>query len=88
MGRHWTHIVPVWLFTAVAVIWVGIRVSDGARLESLVAVLATSVLVSFVLQIVAYRSGGLVKRLTLAVAGSTVLTLGASLVFTLVAVVE
>lgn len=88
MGRYWTHIVPVWLFTAIAVVWVGFSVSDDARLASLVAVLATSVLVSFILQIVAYQSGGLVKRLTLAVAGSTLLTLGASLVFTLVAVVE
>jgi hypothetical protein len=53
-----------------------------------VAVLAASLLASFTLQIVAYRSGGLVKRLTLAVTGSTVITLSASAVFAVMAVVD
>ncbi len=88
MGRLWTHIAPVWILTAIGVIWVGLTVSDERRTESLVAMLAASVLASFMLQIFAYRSGGLVKRLTLAVTGSTVLTLGASLAFTLASVVE
>lgn len=88
MGRLWTHIVPVWLLTAAGVIWVGLSLSDERRMESLVAVLAASVLASFILQIVAYRSGGLVKRLTLAVSGSTLVTLGASLVFTVASVVD
>jgi len=88
MGRLWTHIVPVWILTAIGVIWVGLSVSDERRMESLVAVLAASVLASFILQIVAYRNGGLIKRLTLAVTGSTVLTLGTSLVFALASVVD
>jgi hypothetical protein len=88
MGRLWTHVVPVWVLTATAVIWVGLSASEDRRVSSLVAVLAASLLASFTLQIVAYRSGGLVKRLTLAVTGSTVITLSASAVFAVMAVVD
>ena len=88
MGMLWTHVVPVWFVTAFGVIWVGFTVSEDNRVGSLVAILAASVLASFVLQIVAYRSGGLVSRLTLAVTGSTVLTLSASLVFAVISVVD
>jgi len=88
MGRLWTHVAPVWVLTAAAVIWVGLSASEDRRVSSLVAVLAASLLASFTLQIVAYRSGGLVKRLTLAVTGSTVITLSASAVFAVMAVVD
>jgi ABC-type polysaccharide/polyol phosphate export permease len=88
MGRLWTHIVPVWVLTALGVIWVGLAASEETRVSSLVAVLAASVLASFVLQIVAFRSGGLVKRLTLAVTGSTVITLSASALFAVLTVVD
>ena len=88
MGRLWTHVVPVWVLTAAAVIWVGLSASEDRRVSSLVAVLAASLLASFTLQIVADRSGGLVKRLTLAVTGSTVITLSASAVFAVMAVVD
>jgi len=40
------------------------------------------------LQIVAFQRGGLVKRLTLAVTGSTVITLSTSAVFAVFAVVN
>jgi hypothetical protein len=88
MGTLWTHVVPVWVLTALGVIWVGLAVGDDNRVESLVAVLAASVLATFVLQIVAFQRGGLVKRLTLAVTGSTVITLSTSAVFALSAVVN
>ena len=79
---------PVWVLTAAAVMWVGLSASEDRRVSSLVAVLAASLLASFTLQIVAYRSGGLVKRLTLTVTGSTVITLSASAVFAVMAVVD
>jgi hypothetical protein len=88
MGTLWTHVVPVWVLTALGVIWVGLAVGDDNRVESLVAVLAASVLATFVLQIVAFQRGGLVKRLTLAVTGSSVITLSTSAVFALSAVVD
>jgi hypothetical protein len=88
MGTLWTHVVPVWVLTALGVIWVGLAVGDDNRVESLVAVLAASVLATFVLQIVAFQRGGLVKRLTLAVTGSTVITLSTSAVFALSTVVN
>jgi hypothetical protein len=88
MGTLWTHVVPVWALTALGVIWVGLAVGDDNRVESLVAVLAASVLATFVVQIVAFQRGGLVKRLTLAVTGSTVITLSTSAVFALSAVVN
>ena len=88
MARLWTHIVPVWLVTALGVVIVGLTVSEERRLTSMVAVLATSVLVSFVIQVVAYQSGGLVKRLSLAVTGSALLTMLASVVFAVLSVVD
>jgi hypothetical protein len=88
MGTLWTHVVPVWVLTALGVIWVGLAVGDDNGVESLVAVLAASVLATFVLQIVAFQRGGLVKRLTLAVTGSTVITLSTSAVFALSTVVN
>jgi hypothetical protein len=88
MARLWTHIVPVWLVTAIGVIIVGLTVSEERRITSMVAVLAASVLVSFVIQVVAYQSGGLVKRLSLAVSGSAILTMVASVVFAVLSVVD
>ena len=88
MAWIWTHVVPVWVLTALGVVWVGLTVVEDSRVESMVAVLAGSVMASFVLQIIAYRSGGLITRLSMAVTGSTVLTLGASLVFAVISVVD
>lgn len=88
MTRLWSHIVPVWFVTALGVVIVGLTVSEERRVASMVAVLAASVLTSFVIEIVAYRSGGLVGRLSLAVSGSAVLTLVASVVFAVATVVD
>lgn len=88
MARLWTHIVPVWLVTAIGVIIVGLTVSEERRITSMVAVLAASVLVSFAIQVIAYQSGGLVKRLSLAVSGSAILTMVASVVFAVLSVVD
>ena len=88
MGTLWTHVVPIWVLTALGVVWVGFAVGDTDRVESLVAVLAASVLATFVLQIVAFQRGGLVNRLTLAVTGSTAITLSTSAVFAVFAVVN
>jgi hypothetical protein len=88
MARLWTHIVPVWLVTAIGVIIVGLTVSEERRITSMVAVLAASVLVSFAIQVVAYQSGDLVRRLSLAVSGSAILTMVASVVFAVLSVVD
>ena len=88
MTRLWTHIVPVWLVTALGVVIVGLTVSEGRRVASMVAVLAASVLTSFIIQVVAYQRGGLITRLSLAVSGSALLTLVASVVFAVLTVVE
>jgi hypothetical protein len=54
----------------------------------MVAVLAASILMAFVLQVVAYQSGGLVGRLSLALTGSVLLTALAAVVFQVLSVVD
>lgn len=88
MGKWWTNIVPVWVFTAAGIALVGVSVSEERRVAAMVAVLAASVLVSFFLQVVAYRSGGLVSRLSWATAGSVLLTAAGAVLFQLQTVVE
>lgn len=88
MAKFLVNVVPVWLVTALGVILVGILVSVDERVFSMVAVLAGSLLFAFVLQVVAYRSDGLVSRLSLAITGSVLLTAGAAVVFQVLSVVE
>lgn len=88
MAKFLVNVVPVWLVTALGVILVGILVSVDERVFSMVAVLAGSLLFAFTLQVVAYRSDGLVSRLSLAVTGSVLLTSGAAVVFQVLSVVE
>jgi hypothetical protein len=88
VAKFLINVVPVWLVTALGVILVGIFVSVDERVFSMVAVLATSLLIAFILQVVAYRSEGLVSRLSLAITGSVVLTAGAAVVFQVLSVVE
>ena len=80
--------VPVWLVTALGVVLVGVFVSVDNRVASMVAVLAASLLMAFILQVVAYRSDGLVSRLSLAITGSALLTAAAAVVFQVLSVVD
>ncbi len=88
MDRFLVNVVPVWLVTALGVVLVGIFVSVDERVFSMVAVLAASLLMAFILQVVAYRSDGLVSRLSLAITGSVLLTAAAAVVFQVLSVVE
>jgi hypothetical protein len=88
VAKFLINVVPVWLVTALGVILVGIFVSVDERVFSMVAVLAASLLMAFILQVVAYRSEGLVSRLSLAITGSVILTAAAAMVFQVLSVVE
>jgi len=88
MGRLWTNVVPVWVLTAVAVVLIGLTVGEERRVAAMIAVLAASVVASFALQVVAYKSGGLVTRLSWASAGSVVITAAAAVFFQIQSVVD
>lgn len=88
MEKFLVNVVPVWLVTALGVVLVGVFVSVDNRVASMVAVLAASLLMAFILQVVAYRSDGLVSRLSLAITGSALLTAGAAVVFQVLSVVD
>jgi hypothetical protein len=70
------------------VVLVGVGVGEERRVAAMVAVLAASVVASFALQVVAYRSGGLVVRLSWASAGSVAITAAAAVFFYLQTVVD
>ena len=82
------NVVPVWVVTAIGVGLVGFLVSEDNRVASMVAVLAGSLLMAFLLQVVAYQSEGLVRRLSLAITGSALLTALAAVVFQVLSVVD
>lgn len=88
MEKFLVNVVPVWLVTALGVVLVGVFVSVDNRVASMVAVLAASLLMAFILQVVAYRSDGLVSRLSLAITGSALLTAAAAVVFQVLSVVD
>jgi tellurite resistance protein TehA-like permease len=88
VAKFLVNVVPVWLVTALGVIVVGSVVSVDERVFAMVAVLAGSLLFAFILQVVAYRSEGLVSRLSLAITGSVLLTAAAAVVFQVLSVVE
>lgn len=70
------------------VVLVGVFIDAHNRVASMVAVLAASLVMAFILQVVAYRSGGLVRRLSLAITGSALLTAVAAVIFQVLTVVE
>ena len=82
------NVVPVWAITAIGVGLVGFLVSEDNRVASMVAVLAGSLLMAFILQVGAYQSEGLVRRLSWATTGSALLTALAALVFQVLSVVD
>tara|TARA_B110000977_G_scaffold162713_1_gene208326 strand:- start:869 stop:1135 length:267 start_codon:yes stop_codon:yes gene_type:complete len=88
MAHFLSNVVPVWIVTALGVVVVGLVVSVDNRVASMVAVLAISLLMAFILQVVAYQSEGLVSRLSLAVTGSVLLTALATVVFQVLSVVD
>ncbi len=83
-----SNVIPVWIVTAVGVVVVGFVVDVDSRVASMVAVLAASLLMAFILQVVAYHREGLVSRLSLALTGSVLLTAGAAVVFQVLSVVD
>jgi len=68
-----SNVVPVWVVTAVGVVVVGYVVDVDGRVASMVAVLAASLLMAFIVQVVADHREGLVSRLSLAITGSVLL---------------
>ena len=82
------NVVPVWAITAIGVGLVGFLVSEDNRVASMVAVLAGSLLMAFILQVGAHQSEGLVRRLSWATTGSALLTALAALVFQVLSVVD
>lgn len=88
MAKFFINVVPVWVVTALGVIFVGLTVSVDNRVASLVAVLAASLLMAFIIQVVAYTQEGLVSRLSLAITGSVLLTALAAVVFQVLSVVD
>ena len=83
-----SNVVPVWVVTAVGVVVVGFVVDVDRRVASMVAVLAASLLMAFIVQVVAYHREGLVSRLSLAITGSVLLTAAAAVVFQVLSVVD
>ena len=88
MAHFVSNVIPVWVVTAIGVIVVGIVVDVDGRVASMVAVLAASLLMAFILQVVAYQREGLVSRLSLALTGSVLLTAAAAVVFQVISVVD
>ncbi|MEL0149876.1 MAG: hypothetical protein VW917_06550 [Pontimonas sp.] len=88
MAHFLSNVVPVWVVTAVGVVVVGLSVDVNQRVASMVAVLAASLVMAFVVQVVAYTKEGLVSRLSLAITGSVLLTAGAAMVFQVLTVVD
>lgn len=88
MAHFLSNVVPVWIVTAVGVVVVGLSVDVNQRVASMVAVLAASLVMAFVVQVVAYTKEGLVSRLSLAITGSVLLTAGAAMVFQVLTVVD
>jgi hypothetical protein len=82
------NVVPVWAITAIGVGLVGFLVSEDNRVASMVAVLAGSLLMAFILQVGADQSEGLVRRLSWATTGSALLTALAAVVFQVLSVVD
>ena len=88
MAHLLSNVLPVWIVTAVGVVVVGFVVDVDDRVASMVAVLAASLLMAFILQVVAYHREGLVSRLSLALTGSVLLTAAAAVVFQVLSVVD
>ena len=88
MAHVVSNVIPVWVVTALGVAIVGFTVDVDQRVASMVAVLAASLLMAFILQVVAYHKEGLVSRLSLALTGSVLLTAVAAVVFQVLSVVD
>ena len=83
-----SNVIPVWIVTAVSVVVVGFVVDVDSRVASMVAVLAASLLMAFIVQVVAYHREGLVSRLSLSITGSVLLTAVGAIVFQVLSVVD
>jgi hypothetical protein len=88
VAKFLINVVPVWVVTAIGVGLVGFVVSEDNRVASMVAVLAGSLLIAFILQVFAYQSEGLVPRQSLPTPGSALLTALAAVVFQVLTVVD
>ena len=76
-----TNVAPSWGVMAVGGVFLLVANPTDSLISGLVAVLAASVVVAMVLQILVYREDGLVSRLSLALTGNVLLTMGFAVAF-------
>ena len=79
-----TNVVPSWGVMVLGGLFLLVAAPTESLISGLVAVLAAAVVVAMVLQILVYREQGLVSRLSLALTGNVLLTLGFAVAFHLV----
>ncbi|MDB4607084.1 hypothetical protein OAR17_01545 [Pontimonas sp.] len=77
------NIVPAWAVMILGGFLLAVSAPTELLISGLVAVLAAAVLVAMVLQLLVYREQGLVSRLSLALTGNVLLTLGFAVAFEL-----
>ena len=83
-----TNVVPSWGVMVLGGLFLLVAAPTESLVSGLVAVLAAAVVVAMVLQILVYREQGLVSRLSLALTGNVLLTLGFAVAFHLVGPVQ
>ena len=83
-----TNVVPSWGVMVLGGFFLLVAAPTESLVSGLVAVLAAAVVVAMVLQILVYREQGLVSRLSLALTGNVLLTLGFAVAFHLVGPVQ
>ena len=83
-----TNVVPSWGVMVLGGFFLLVAAPTESLISGLVAVLAAAVVVAMVLQILVYREQGLVSRLSLALTGNVLLTLGFAVAFHLVGPVQ
>ena len=81
MAPMLTNVVPSWGVMAVGGLLLFLTAPTNPHTGGLVAVLAASVVVAMALQVLVYREEGLVSRLSLALTGNVLLTIGFAVVF-------
>jgi len=83
-----TNVAPSWGVMVLGGFFLLVATPTESLISGLVAVLAAAVVVAMVLQILVYREQGLVSRLSLALTGNVLLTLGFAVAFQLVGPIQ
>ena len=83
-----TNVVPSWGVMVLGGLFLLVAAPTESLISGLVAVLAAAVVVAMVLQILVYREQALVSRLSLALTGNVLLTLGFAVAFQLMGPVQ